>query len=230
MELAWKPLMKAHLLCIPCTLRSAYDIAVKATNNENLQRIIVAETLKWLNNSAESLMNSCPAALHTYVFRLAQKISGNIDPFLRLKRESNKSAMKLASLLRKECNNVSDDEAFKLAAIGATCGNAIDFEVEGHQVPMEGLENSLLDCVRSRLTIDDTNKLTRLLLKAKIILYLPDNAGEIALDRLFVEVLAKRCSARIVAAVKSGPILNDATMEDALEVGLNDVAEVITTG
>lgn len=222
--------MKAHLLCIPCTLRSAYGIAAKATESEDLQRRVIAETLKWLSAKMEELMSSCPATLHTYVFRLAQIICGNRDPFLHLKRESNRLAMKLASNLKREWNKISGAEAFRLAAIGATCGNAIDFEVEGHYISLEDLESSLLSCIRCGLAIDDTNKLASSLQKTKLILYLLDNAGEIALDKLFIESIADRYRARILAAVKSGPILNDATLEDALEVGLNDVAEVVTTG
>ncbi len=61
-------------------------------------------------------------------------------------------------------------------------------------------------------------------------LYLTDNAGEIAFDRLVVDEL-KDFGCRVTVAVKGGPSLNDALMEDAETVGMAETADgVITTG
>jgi uncharacterized protein with ATP-grasp and redox domains len=221
--------MKGHLLCVPCTLRAAYDIATKATNDEELQRKVIAETLRWLSGNS-NLMNVTPAMLHTYVFRLVQKITGNSDPFAYLKRESNRIAMRLAPLLEDKIRKLDFRSGFKLAALGAICGNSIDFEVEGYRVSMEDLEKSLMECLESDLTIDETSKLMSALSKAKSVLYLMDNAGEIVFDKIFINFITNNYSVKILAVVKSAPIMNDATMEDALQIGLNSVAEVITTG
>lgn len=221
--------MRGQLLCIPCTLRTAYDIATKATENEELQRRVILETLRWMNEE-DNLMNITPAMLHTHVFRLVQKITGNRDPFTHLKRKSNEVAMSLTPLLESEIEKLSPEEAFKLAALGAICGNSIDFEVEGYQVSLADLERQLLGCLKSGLTIDDTPKLMDALSKTKIVLYLLDNAGEIAFDKTFIKFIVKNYAVKVLAAVKSGPILNDVTIEDALYVGLGEVAEIITTG
>ncbi|MBS7639136.1 MAG: ARMT1-like domain-containing protein [Candidatus Bathyarchaeia archaeon] len=224
-----EPQMRGYLLCIPCTLRAAYDIAIKATEDEELQRRVLLETLRWMNEE-NNLMNITPAMLHTHVFRLVQKITGNRDPFAHLKRESNKLAMKLTPILESEIEKLGPEEAFRLAALGAICGNSIDFEVEGYQVLLEDLERQLLSCLKSGLAIDDTPKLRNALSEAKTVLYLLDNAGEIAFDKTFIKFIVKNYPVKVLAAVKSGPILNDVTMEDALYVGLGEVAEVITTG
>jgi len=221
--------MKGQILCIPCTVRATYDIATKATDNEELQMKAVTEVLKWLSEN-HNLLDMTPAMMHTYAFRLVQKITGNNDPFAQLKRESNRIAMKLSPLLRDELARLSFREAFRFAALGAICGNSIDFEVEGYEVTMGDLEESLMKCLRGKLTIDDTPKLMDVLSKANRVLYLLDNAGEIAFDRIFIEFITSNYPVKVLAVVKSAPILNDATMEDALQVGLNSVAEVVTTG
>jgi len=221
--------MKGQILCIPCTVRATYDIATKATDNEELQMKAVTEVLKWLSEN-HNLLDMTPAMMHTYAFRLVQKITGNNDPFAQLKRESNRIAMKLSPLLRDELARLSFREAFRFAALGAICGNSIDFEVEGYEVTMGGLEESLMKCLRGKLTIDDTPKLMDVLSKANRVLYLLDNAGEIAFDKIFIEFITSNYPVKVLAVVKSAPILNDATMEDALQVGLNSVAEVVTTG
>ena len=221
--------MKGQILCIPCTVRATYDIATKATDNEELQMKAVTEVLKWLSEN-HNLLDMTPAMIHTYAFRLVQKITGNNDPFAQLKRESNRIAMKLSPLLRDELARLSFREAFKFAALGAICGNSIDFEVEGYEVTMGDLEKSLMKCLRGKLTIDDTPKLMDAISKANRVLYLLDNAGEIAFDKIFIEFITSNYPVKVLAVVKSAPILNDATMEDALQVGLNSVAEVVTTG
>ena len=58
------------------------------------------------------------------------------------------------------------------------------------------------------------------------LLYLADNVGETVFDRIFIETL----DIPVMYAVKSGPILNDATLEDALVAGLDQVAEIVETG
>ena len=65
--------------------------------------------------------------------------------------------------------------------------------------------------------------------KVSPVLILADNAGEIAFDCLLCEQLT-RLGKRVTVAVRGAPTLNDATIVDAREVGLPEVAEVITTG
>ena len=62
---------------------------------------------------------------------------------------------------------------------------------------------------------------------AKDILILGDNAGEIVFDQLFIDQMPKEI---VTYAVKSAPILNDATMEDAVETGLTEMVNVIGNG
>lgn len=65
--------------------------------------------------------------------------------------------------------------------------------------------------------------------RSRRVLYLLDNAGEVVFDKFLIKVIVENCPLRVSAAVKSGPILNDVTIEDAKEVKLEEVAELITT-
>jgi uncharacterized protein with ATP-grasp and redox domains len=62
---------------------------------------------------------------------------------------------------------------------------------------------------------------------AKDILYIADNAGEIVFDRLLIKQIGPE---KITFVVKGGPIINDATIEDAQAAGLTDLMKVIDTG
>ena len=58
------------------------------------------------------------------------------------------------------------------------------------------------------------------------ILYLGDNCGETIFDRLLIEEMGKE----IIYAVRSVPIINDATIEDAKFCGLNKITKIISSG
>ena len=59
-------------------------------------------------------------------------------------------------------------------------------------------------------------------------MFLLDNAGEIVFDKILVEELLNHTA--VTAVVKGAPILNDATVEDAVAVGLDKVCGVIDNG
>ena len=62
---------------------------------------------------------------------------------------------------------------------------------------------------------------------AEEILYIADNAGEIIFDRLLIEQLPIE---KVTIAVKGSPVINDATIEDAILAGLHRIIEVIDNG
>jgi len=63
--------------------------------------------------------------------------------------------------------------------------------------------------------------------EARSILYLADNAGDIAFDRLLIEQISPE---RVTLVVRGAPVINDATLVDAQAVGLNHIVEVIENG
>lgn len=62
--------------------------------------------------------------------------------------------------------------------------------------------------------------------QAKAILYLGDNAGESVFDKILIEEIGKP----VTYVVREIPVINDVTMEDAINSGLADVAEIISSG
>ena len=89
-------------------------------------------------------------------------------------------------------------------------------------------DEALAAC-RQPLTIDHSAALSARLVPGADLLYLADNCGEIVFDRLVVEqLLARGC--RVTVAVRSQPIINDATREDAVACGLDQLCEVIDSG
>ncbi|MCK5255186.1 MAG: DUF89 family protein, partial [Deltaproteobacteria bacterium] len=54
-----------------------------------------------------------------------------------------------------------------------------------------------------------------------------DNAGEIVFDRLFIEQLPRE---KVTYVVRGEPIINDVTIEDAREVDMFELVDVIDNG
>lgn len=103
----------------------------------------------------------------------------------------------------------------------AVLGNYIDFSALKGQVSFEILDEMLQKAAQIDLDRKNYEKLCADFEKGKNLLYITDNAGEIGFDRLLAEqIAAKYPQLNITFCVRGGPASNDATREDAAEVGI----------
>jgi len=171
-----------------------------------------------------------PADLGTKRDRLIRKITGNPDPYKQKKQLSNKKALEVVPLAKSIVSKETSPELrFRKACLSAIVGNIMEFDLPDNPFKFTDLEK-LIQQAEKDLALDEIPQIFNKAEKAKRVLYLTDNAGEVALDTLLVQEL-KNLGAHVTVAVKDGPILNDATLEDAQIVGMDKVADdVITTG
>jgi len=222
-----KPL-KVEAECAACILNRAAAEAMEATTNPALRFRAMSELLRLL--SKEFRPTAVPADLGTKRDRLIKRITGNDDPYKRSKRISNEKALKLLPHTKKLVEEgFAQQDRFKKACLCAMVGNTIEFDIPGHKFTFNSLRKSLREAGKD-LVIDDTNKIYELAREARSVLYLTDNAGEIVFDTLLVEQL-KNMGLTVIVSVKGGPVINDATLEDAEASGISKTADkVITTG
>jgi len=212
--------LKAYLDCFPCFLRQTLDAARMATEDEVTQRRIIQTVASLI---AELPSETTPIEVGLEIHRVIRAMSGCADPYRSVKRESNDHALSLFPELRQRVMESPDPllAAAKLAAVG----NVIDFGAN----PGFDLDRSIEEGWAADLTGSDYPAFRRRVEQARDVLYLGDNAGEIVFDKLLVEQMAKN-GARIAFAVRGGSILNDATMEDASYVGMDRLAEIVSSG
>ena len=160
--------------------------------------------------------------LATLVQRMAKEVLGVQDLYKSEKQQANQILMDNYRSLKKWVTSSSDP--FKAAAKLSVAGNIIDYGA--HSTPDDVLA-AILELAEQPLTIDFLDKLKKDIEKAGRILYLGDNAGEIVLDKLFIETINHR---NVTYVVRGKPVLNDATMYDALSIGLNNLCAVISNG
>ena len=220
--------MKVEAECAACIINRASAEAIEATTNPALRFRAMAELLRLLNK--EFRPTAVPADLGTKRDRLIKRITGNNDPYKRIKRLSNEKALKLLPYAKKLVEEgYTQQDRFKKACLCAIVGNIMEFDIPGHKFTFNSLRKDFREAGRD-LVIDDIDKIYELAKKARTTLYLTDNAGEIVFDTLLVEQL-KNMGVTVIVGVKGAPIINDATLEDVEVSGMSKVADkLITTG
>ncbi len=220
--------MKTSPRCAPCLLsRVFYEIEL-STKDPKLQLKAVKAALKYLSEGLNE--NSVAVKLSTKVHRAVYEALGDSDPYKEKKRISNEVARKNVPLARRLINSTKDkQEAFRRAVLLSIIGNSFDFGVQGLVVEDANFESYMRGAFRQGLGVDDTPRMIKLLDR---VVYLADNCGEIYFDALVVEQIKRiNPESRITFVVRGEPILTDATLEDALEAGIDSkVDELLTTG
>ena len=153
------------------------------------------------------------------------EVSGKSDPLKEIKDEQNKKALAIYPKAKELVWRSKDPllGAIKLAI----AGNSIDAMTD---VKGESPEEIVKKWNQLEIDNENFNILKERLEKTRSLIYLGDNCGEIIFDRLLIEVLLKMYRIEITYITRTLPILNDATLQDALSMGIGDVAQVIENG
>jgi uncharacterized protein with ATP-grasp and redox domains len=208
--------VRLKLDCILCILNQVYKTARLASDKREVLEAILRATMRKL---LEVDWNSSPAKLarSIRVYSLIEKFTGVRDPYKDYKKKSNDEAL---LLLNKARELLTEGDPLLTAVKIAIAGNIIDPVT----VDKYDLEKTIKEIVVKEPAINDYNKLRDDTMNAKTLLYFADNSGEIVFDKLLIEEMIKARGepfTKITFVVKGGPFANDATVEDALYVGVD---------
>jgi uncharacterized protein with ATP-grasp and redox domains len=212
--------MRMYLDCIPCIIHQALGAARMVSADPAVHERVLRETLRW---AGEMNMNQPAPVTVQRIHRLLRETTGAKDPYRDAKEHQNRTALALLPELRRRIEAAADPLTTALRV--AIAGNAIDMAANGN---VTGLD--VRKAVTQALTepvVENPGGFRSAVAEAERILYLTDNAGEIAFDRLLIEQLIPT---RVTVAVRGSPVINDATMADARVVGLPEIVEVIDNG
>ncbi len=177
--------------------------------------------------STAKIEQSAPEILDAIV-ALQQKMFGASEDFSKEKQYFNALMLKKAPAIAQAITEAKDP--FALAVGYAMLGNFIDFGAMD-SVDENKLSDMLSDAPQMQLNTVEIENLKRDLGKAKHLVYLTDNCGEIVTDKLLIQTIRQLYpDVQIDAIVRGAPVLNDATMEDAQQVNLDAVATVSHNG
>jgi len=204
--------------CFYCFVRAFGEILEKEPISPDKKQSFTVDMVKfYLDNHGYLNGPAFSRELHN----ILQKYTLNNDPFREEKRHYNDKALGMMTELEEII--LESEARFDTALRLAIAGNIIDFAASSNF----DLEATIENALKTEFAIDHSRELEEGLKKAKSVLYLGDNAGEIVFDRLFIETIDHP---DLTYAVRGSPVINDATMEDAEYTGLTSVVRVISNG
>lgn len=212
--------MKTYLDCIPCIVRQTLDAVRLVTSDETIQERVLREVLR---ASSEMDLNQTPPEMAQWIHRRIRAYVDEDDPYRQIKDQFNRLALGMYPMMQTWIEK--SDHRMETAVRLAIAGNIIDFGVNSH-LTKDHVCASVTDALSCSLE-GDIHAFCDAIDRANRILYLTDNAGEIVFDRLLIEQMPLE---KMAAAVRGFPIINDATMQDAIDAGITDLVHVITNG
>ncbi len=209
--------MKTQLDCYPCFVRHALDASRLAGASGEEQKRVIHQVLAELGRFDQKCS---PPEMAYAIQRIVRFVTGEADPYREAKKASTREALSLYPELKRRVVEAIDplDTAVRLAI----AGNIIDLAL----LPEYDLLGTMECVLEEPFAVNALDAFRSELKAAKSLLYLADNAGETVFDRVLIETLGLP----VTYAVKSGPILNDATRSDALAVGIGELATIVETG
>lgn len=207
--------------CGPCFLRQAREALDLSTDDENVKMQVMEEIFKFLSTTFKAVTNSNSTG--SSMHKIIKQKTGCMDPYYKEKVEGNEIALKYLPEVKKILD--ADDSLENYVKI-AIIGNILDFGAFTLDDDIEGVIKSSL---KKDLAVKDIEEFENSLKTHDKVLYLVDNTGEIVFDKLLLAKL-KEYDLDITIAVKSEPILNDATMVEALDVGLDEFGKLVEIG
>ncbi|RLE39167.1 hypothetical protein DRJ12_00690 [Candidatus Acetothermia bacterium] len=220
--------MRIYLDCFPCFMRQALEAARMATDDPRVQREVLDRTAELLPTIP---MDAIPVDIGQLVHRIVREVTGVPDPYEGVKQGSNDRALSLYPTLKAQVERSDDPLLAALKIAGA--GNIMDFGPNLALDPDRSIDrvmnDSLTQALNEPLDHAQYRAFQGKLADIEKIIYLGDNAGEIVFDKILIEELVRRGKG-VTFVVRGSPIINDATMDDARYVGMEEVATVITNG
>ncbi|MCC7557787.1 MAG: DUF89 family protein [Methanobacteriaceae archaeon] len=213
--------MKVYYECASCFLRQAREALDLATSDESLKMDVTTDITKVLCSKFHD--NAVNNIIGTEIHRLIKNRTNNNDPYQNEREICNDIAMKYLPVITEAVKTEDNLESYIKASI---IGNLLDFGALGVDVNTEALINKTM---HNGLAVNHVDKLESALKNAKNVLYLADNVGEIIFDKILIKKL-KDYDVNITVALKEKPILNDACVEDALKIGLDEFADLKSIG
>ena len=209
--------MKTFLDCLPCMMDQALRAGRIATEDER----IIKKLLDTVGAMMKDIpLENTPPETGEIIYRKVREITGVTDPYKEVKKANIEEALSLYPELKKIVRE--SDNSLLTAIRIAIAGNVIDLGVN----KKFNLVEDVYKIIKQDFAILDFKKFEKQLKIADSVLYLGDNAGESVFDKILIEELNKP----VTYAVREIPVINDVTEEDAIASGIDEVAEIISSG
>ncbi len=214
--------------CYECIFRHIDYLADLLDMPFEVQRCCIEQVMReLLRTHGHSITTVQLVRFATNIALSLMDLDENFDPYAQLKQQTNETVLKHQKSLSGLIQGAESPLSMALQLVASA--NMID--VGGLCPNFLNVQDALRTLPQRRFSVYHFDTLYERLIAAKNLLYICDNAGEIVLDRLFVEELDRHFpQLEITCVVRHKPIVNDALLQDAITVGLDQVANVLSSG
>ena len=211
--------MRINDQCLPCLVNQAIKIAKLCglKERDELYREVFSNlsTIDFSKTNPEIIGQN---------YQIIKRYVGLNDPYKELKSQYNQMFLNKLPEYDRKINSFEDAVKYAIVA------NIIDFNPIHEDVERQ-VQHYFSSLDQLVLTINHVESLISDVMKSKNILYLGDNCGEICFDKLLIQRIKQlNPDCRVYFGVRGEAVVNDNTVEDAYQVGMNKVADVISNG
>jgi len=208
--------------CIACIAGQSKRVCEAIHANEALSKQIVDYVENALQNADFTLS---PPVIAAPLYEQMAVLANTHDLYEQQKQHASVQAKTYLPFLRETIEQ--SDDPFIAALKTAVVGNVIDLAAE---VSFD-LHDAIMSVFHTPFHHDDTRTLRTQLTTAKRVLYIGDNAGEHIFDALTIESFQNLYpEIDFTYMVRGKPIINDVTLKEAHEAGINNICSLIDSG
>ena len=212
--------MKINETCEACLLKKHLNRYPENTPEEKV-KAYKAEILEAIEKNKEL---SAPEVV-VEIDKIYWKYFNQKDDYTEEKKHFNALMLTLEDYMTNESENASDP--LERAIQYAMTGNFIDFGAM-KEVDENKLRRFISNLDNTKVNKTTLEELRREIKSSKNMVYLTDNCGEIVTDKVLIKIMKKiNPDMHVSAIVRGEPVFNDATVEDAIQVGLDSVADAV---
>lgn len=187
------------------------------------------EQIKRYQNAVQEIVKNCDGEATPQISEkmnaLRQEIFGSVVDYTEIKKHYNQLMLDYFPYMVEKVD--AAENHLKMAIQYAMVGNYIDFGAL-ENVNEQELKEKLDEAVNIHLDAQMLDTFQEDIIHAKRLVYFTDNCGEIVTDKLLISVLREiNPNLYITVIVRGKPVLNDATLEDARDVHMEEVAQKV---
>lgn len=217
--------MKLNPFCMCCAVNKQEE-KIRKFPDMDKKTEYMKKVMAILSGSEEQ---DCSPSLSVEIQKLYSEFwNCPMEDFTEIKKEFNQLMLNMEASIEDKIRKA--DDPLEKALLYARIGNYIDFAAISN-VDQSTVITLLDEKSSEALDEEEYKNFIHDLSSARKLVYLTDNCGEIVLDKLAVQILKEQYpDLDITVIVRGYPVVNDATMEDAEEIGLTDLVKVIGNG
>jgi len=208
--------------CVGCITTQSRRVCEAVHADETLSEQIISYVETALKDADFTLS---PPVIAAPLYQQMAILAQSDDLYKEQKLHASEQAKTYIPFLEETIQN-SDDPLIAILKT-AVVGNVIDLAAE---VSFD-LHEAIMSVFNMPFAHDDTEPLRNSLAHAKTLLYIGDNAGEHIFDALAIRFLQKFYPhIAVTYMVRGNPIINDVTMSEAQEAGIDKICTLMDSG